>query len=86
MDRKTGSEFHPLLLDNSDSQNRNYYMLGKCKAHLEFSAEDILDDYAEAINMSKKVEKNNDLIFEPHHKLVTAAYNAVKDEILDVRS
>ena len=71
---------------NTTDHGRNFYMLGKCKAHLEYSPEEILENYSEAIILSKKIEKNNDLIFEPHHKLVTTTYNNVKDELLTVQS
>lgn len=64
-------------------------MLGKCMGKLHrkigmFTAEQILQKYVDAINRTPEI-KGNDFIFEPHHKLVSAACKHVLKEELEVR-
>jgi len=62
---------------------KNHYMMGKCMAKLlkwrEFDAEDILQHYVNAI---KLCPEKSDVIFEPHHKLVSTAIKFVLAERL----
>lgn len=69
--------------DECEDNWKNYYMIGKCMAKLlewsDYDVEDILRHY---INAIKLCPEKGDIIFEPHHKLVSAATKFVLTERL----
>lgn len=71
------------------NESRAHYMIGKCMGKLLdlketkhlFNPEEVLDKYVEAIKYCPE-KIGNDHIFEPHHKLVSAACKYVLRDLL----
>jgi hypothetical protein len=61
-------------LDDGADNWKNHYMLGKCMAKLstyrEYEPEETLQKFVDAIKLCP--EKSSEMIFEPHHKLVSS--------------
>jgi hypothetical protein len=77
--------FQRALKDGEDNW-KNHYMIGKCMGKLltyieAYSAEDVLQNYVESIKVCP--EKSSETIFEPHHKLISAATKYVLANKLD---
>ena len=69
-------------LKNGEDNWKNHYMMGKCMGKLNvLPVEEVLGKYVEAIKLCP--EKSSETIFEPHHKLISAASKYVLSDQLD---
>ncbi|CCX34661.1 Similar to Histone transcription regulator 3 homolog; acc. no. Q2UBW0 [Pyronema omphalodes CBS 100304] len=71
--------------DSEGAENwKNHYMAGKCagklREHLCIPCDEILQYYVSAISLTP--EQRGDIVFEPHHKLVSQAAKYVFSELM----